>query len=98
MAAFKVCQARLAHLTRTGNALTPENAASLPRSSRSKQGSWPPVIIWWKRLKVSEASANDLPFTTEVIIDADALAMAQPSPWKLMSRMTPSLTSRYTVT
>jgi hypothetical protein len=45
MAAFRVCQARLAHLTRTGKALTPEKAASLPSASRSKQGSRPPVTI-----------------------------------------------------
>src|SRR5664279_4293925 len=45
MAAFSVCQARLAHLTRTGKALTPEKAASLPSASRSKQGSCPPVTI-----------------------------------------------------
>src|SRR5919197_33528 len=32
-AACSVCQASVAHLTRTGNSETPENAASLPRLS-----------------------------------------------------------------
>ncbi len=54
-----------------------------------QQGSWPPVIIWWERLKVSEASAKDFPFTTDVILDADVLAMAAPSP-RGYGRGTPS--------
>jgi len=49
-------------------------------------GDWP-VTSLWNRSKTLSASAVVLPFTLCVIIDAEALEMAHPEPWKLMSRI-----------
>ena len=38
IAAFSVCHARLAHLTRTGNSRTPAKADSFPSSSTARSG------------------------------------------------------------
>src|SRR4029079_962425 len=41
IADLRVCQARLAHLTRIGNSDTPENTASFPRVSGASSASVP---------------------------------------------------------
>ena len=51
-AARSVCQARVAHLTRTGYSRTPENTASLPSAARRRPGRVAsPVTSAWKRSK-----------------------------------------------
>src|SRR3989454_2031864 len=96
-AASRVCQARLAHFTRTGNSQTPERTASLPREvSTGSPGR--AVTILWNRSKSRWASAFDLPFTASVISDADAFEIAHPWPTKEMSSIVPSSRRRYTVT
>src|SRR6266699_5092011 len=95
--ACNVCQARVAHLTRTGNLETPEKTASLPSSARVPfAGDWPVTSLWnWS--KSLAASALVLPFTLCVIMDAEAVEIAHPEPWKLMSRIESPSKSRYTV-
>src|SRR5713226_482767 len=96
-AASRVCQARLAHLTRTGNSHTPDRTASFPRElSTGSPGR--AVTILWNRSKRPWASAFDLPFTASVIKDADAFEMAHPWPMNEMSAIVPSSRRRYTVT
>src|SRR5918994_6844025 len=80
-AAFIVCQAKLAHFTLAGNLHTPDNIFSLPRrSSSSSSTPISPVSILWTLSNTLSASASDLPFSSVVIIEADALEMAQPDP------------------
>ena len=52
----RVCQANVAHLTRTGNSRTPEKTASLPRFSVA--GSSPVRSSWkrWNRLSNSDSA------------------------------------------
>src|SRR2546428_2437874 len=96
-AASRVCQARLAHFTRTGNSQTPERTASLPREvSTGSPGR--AVTILWNRSKSRWASAFDLPFTASVMSDADALEIAHPWPTNEMSSIVPSSRRTYTVT
>ena len=87
----------LAHFTRTGNADTPENTASLPRVSDSPGGSVP-VTSWWKRSNSFSVSSRLLPLTAPVISDADALEMAHPAPRKLTSLITSPSIRTQTVT
>src|SRR5437660_1746448 len=70
-AACSVCQARVAHLTRTGNSETPEKTASFPSSARSPFVC-PVVTSLWNTSKSFSASALLFPFRIWVIIDADA--------------------------
>src|SRR6058998_4390510 len=96
-AASRVCQARLAHLTRTGNSQTPDRTASFPREvSTGSPGR--AVTILWNRSKSRWASAFDLPFTASVMSDADAFEIAHPWPTNEMSSIVPSSRRRYTVT
>ncbi len=84
-AAFSVCQGSVAHLTRTGYSRTPEKTASLPRSAAPSAWPWP-VIRSWNRSNRASASARVLPLTLSVIIDAEAVEIAQPAPWNATSR------------
>src|SRR5213594_3293622 len=87
-AASRVCQARLAHFTRTGNSQTPDRTASLPREvSTGSPGR--AVTILWNRSKRRWASAFDLPFTASVISDAEAFEIAHPWPTNDMSSIVP---------
>src|SRR2546427_2297096 len=96
-AASRVCQARLAHFTRTGNSQTPERTASFPRGpSTGSPGR--AVTILWNRSKSRWASAFDMPFTASVMSDADALEIAHPWPTNEMSSIVPSSRRTYTVT
>src|SRR2546425_587562 len=96
-AASRVCQAKLAHFTRTGNSQTPDRTASLPREA-STGSPGRAVTILWNLSKRRWASAFDLPFTASVISDADAFEIAHPWPTKEMSSIVPSSRRRYTVT
>src|SRR6059036_2943164 len=96
-AASRVCQARLAHLTRTGNSQTPDRTASFPRDvSTGSPGR--AVTILWNRSNRPWASAFDLPFTASVIRDADAFEIAHPWPTNDTSAIVPLSRRRYTVT
>ena len=77
----------MAHLTRTGNSETPEKTASLPSSARFPFAGDRPVTSLWNWSKSVSASALVLPFRLCVIRDAEALEIAHPEPWKLMSRI-----------
>src|SRR5262249_51078580 len=80
-AARSACQARVAHLTRAGYAETPPNTESLPRSDRSPQSALTrPVTMSWNLSNSFSISALVLPFTLCVIMDAEALEIAQPEP------------------
>src|SRR5215472_16698058 len=97
-AALSVCHGSVAHLTRTGYSRTPEKTASLPSSGEAAAPpSDFPVIRSWKRSKRASASAFVFPLTLSVIIEADAVEIAQPAPWKLMSFSTSPSRSRNTV-
>src|SRR5450631_629730 len=80
-AAISVCQAREAHLTRTGNSHTPEKTSSLSRPSELPV----PVTIAWNLAKSASMSAFDLPLTASLMSDADAVEIAQPAPFQRMS-------------
>src|SRR5262249_8164137 len=98
-AELTVCQARLAHFTRAGNLHTPDRIASLPTpfSSGGPFFLASPVSILCTFSKSSLASASVLPFSSPLIIEDEALEMAHPDPWKLMSLITPFSKSTYTV-
>src|ERR1700688_3742096 len=57
-----------------------------------------PVTREWKRSNRRRASPSDLPRSASVIIEADAVEMAQPTPSKAMSSILPSSTRRWTST
>ena len=61
-AALKVCQGRVAHLTRIGNCRTPASTSSRSKSSGAASGNGSPpascVTIWWKRSNKWRASAE----------------------------------------
>src|SRR6185503_563125 len=62
-AAFNVCHARVAHLTRAGNSATPASAASLPSLSGAPP---PPVSMPCTASKSAAASVRDLPLTASL--------------------------------
>src|SRR6267378_142755 len=97
-AAWRVCQGRLAHFTRTGNSQTPERTASFPSDWVSIRSPGRPVTILWNFSKRSRAWGSDFPFTASVIRDAEAFEIAQPWPRKATSAMLPPSSRRYTVT
>src|SRR5262249_47683030 len=70
-AARRVCQARVAHLPRTGNSRTPAKPASLPRPSVSGSACGSPVTRPWKLWNSSRASARVFPLRLSVIMEAD---------------------------
>src|SRR5262249_20329624 len=96
-AALSVCQGRVAHLTRTGYSRTPENTSSFPRSGPFRLPASLPVISAWNFSNSASASARVFPFTLSVIIDAEAVEIAQPAPWKLTSFNRSPSRSRKTV-
>src|SRR5262249_38477524 len=55
-AAWNVCQASVAHFTRTGNSRTPVNTASFPRSACESL----PVTRSWKPRKIDSACSSVL--------------------------------------
>ena len=97
MAAFIVCHARLAHFTRIGYSRTPESTASLPSASISTSEVAGAVSIVWNFSKNASASRTVLPFSSSVIIDAEAFEMAQPVPWNARSLIVSPSTYRNTV-
>src|SRR6516164_1868484 len=84
-AAFKVCQQRLAHLTRAGNSRTPESAASLPSEASGAPSGC--VRRACTLSKSCRAPARSLPLTASVMREAEAVEMAQPRPSKRISSM-----------
>src|ERR1700680_4570122 len=101
----RACQARVAHLTRIGYSPTPAKAASLPSSSAPPPAvsapprvepppSGAPVTRAWKRSKRCRVSSSDLPRSASVIIEAEAVEMAQPTPSKAISSIRPCSTRR----
>ena len=88
-----MCQASVAHFTRIGYALTPAKTASFPRASGSGRA-FSPVTTWWNAWKRSWASSTVLPMSTSVRVEAEAVEMAQPEPWKPMSSMRPPSPTR----
>ena len=79
MAADMVCQASVAHLTRMGNARTPESTCS--RSSASASSATAAmsksslVHIWWKFSNRARASGPVLPRRMSVISEAEAIGL-----------------------
>src|SRR5581483_5804829 len=94
-AAFRVCQQRLAHLTRAGNSRTPESAASLPREVSGP--AFCCVNRECTRPYRDRTVALSLPLTASVMSEAEAVEMAQPLPSKRMSSMRSSLRRSHTV-
>src|SRR5690606_12199635 len=94
IALCNVCQAKLAHLTRTGNSRTPDNTSNFPKSRPSGCVS---VSIRCMSLNSASTSDNGMPFTASVMSEADAVEMAHPCPTKLMSSTRSSLTFTKTV-
>src|SRR3990170_282128 len=84
-AARKVCHGNVAHFTLTGNSRTPEKTASFPSSPLSNTVSMSPVTRRCNLSKSISASARVFPFMLAVISEADALEIAHPEPWKLIS-------------
>ena len=82
-----MCHASVAHLTRTGYSRTPSKTCSLPSSTPCSAAT--PVSMWWKPSKISFASVTLLPLTASVMSEVEAVQMAQPWPWKLISSMMP---------
>src|SRR5690606_25271615 len=78
-AACRVCQGRIAHLTRVGKSRMPEKTVSRPRWFGCSGSSLPVAMSRNSWISVS-ASGRVLPLTAAVIIDADALQIAQDSP------------------
>ena len=74
-----------------GNRATPAKALILSISSISPSS---PVTRSWKRANMARASASDLPLTSSVITEAEAVEMAQPLPSNATSATVPSSTSR----
>src|SRR5205823_7199250 len=97
-AASRVCQARLAHFTRTGNSDTPERTASFPSPAVFTGSPGFPVTIRWKSWNSWWAWTRDFPFTASVMRDADAFEIAQPWPTKAISAIVSSRRRTYTVT
>src|ERR1051326_5642814 len=83
-AALSVCQGSVAHLTRTGYFFTPAKTASLPSDSACWGVNAGSVVMWWKPSKSLLISSRLFPLAICVIIDADAVQMAQPLPVKAM--------------
>src|SRR5207249_8813714 len=79
-AAWTVCHGNVAHLMRLGNSRTPAKTASL--SSRPATSPSDPFSVSMVRNRPNVSSAADtvLPLRAAVIIDAEALEMAQPEP------------------
>ena len=71
IAAFSVCQARLAHFTRTGNSRTPASDDSLPMSSTGRSGGV--VTIRWNRSKSASASMMTDAIKGHTVEEAGAL-------------------------
>ena len=94
-AALRVCQARAAHLTLTGNSDTPANTASFPSSGASRREAWEgsPVMRSWKRSKSASTWGRLFPLTLSVIMEAEAVEIEQPEPLKATS-LTRSPSSR----
>ena len=85
----------MAHLTRIGNSCTPAKTASLPSSAAAVaafEGS--AVTSSWNRSNSASASATVFPLRASVIIEAEAVEIAQPEPSKLTSRTTSPSTLR----
>ena len=57
-----------------------------------------PVTRAWKPAKRRRVSSSDLPRSASVIIDAEAVEMAQPTPSKAISSIRPCSTRRWTST
>ena len=79
-AASKVCQARVAHLIRTGKRRTPDKAIISPISSIEISDSSEEVSICLIIEDSAFAIFSDLPFISVVIKEAEAFEIAQPSP------------------
>src|SRR5690606_8471979 len=94
-AAVSVCHASVAHFTRIGNSATPAKAASVSRTSSS--GSVSPFTIDRNAPKRSRASRTVLPLSASVIVEALAVEIAQPAPWKPMSAITSPSTTTFTL-
>jgi hypothetical protein len=89
-----VCHASVAHFTRIGNSRTPPNAASFPSPVAGALPVGSDVRSVWNFLKSDSTSSSVRPFNVSVIIDAEAVEMAQPAPSKPASWMRPSRTFR----
>src|SRR5262245_23578194 len=79
-APFIACHDSAAHLTREGYCQMPEKIFNLLSSFGSTSGFNSPSSRPWNSLKRCRASSSVLPVSATVIIDAEALLMAQPAP------------------
>jgi len=89
-----VCQGRIAHLTREGRSLMPANTTRRPRWLGCVATSSRPVAISRNSCTSCSACSIRLPFTLAVIMDAEALQIAQLSPSKATFSIDPSCTFR----
>src|SRR5215831_10842611 len=93
-AARRVCQGSVAHLIRIGNSRTPSKTASRPGRAEASAAGRSSVSIALNCSMAAAASPTVFPLSAAVIIEAEALEMAQPDPWKPMSRsVSPSTSS-----
>ena len=83
-----MCQGSVAHLMRTGYSRTPEKTSSFSRSGPPDPGPAAEVIRAWNFWKSASASPVVIPLTRSVIIEAEAVEIAHPAPWKAMSLTT----------
>src|SRR3954453_15613728 len=77
-AVSRAFQARSAHFTRAGNRATPDKARSEP-SSLSSALAWPSMTSR-KRFRIESISARLFPFTSWVIMEAEACEIEHPRP------------------
>src|SRR5215467_3556009 len=92
-AARSVCQGSVAHLIRIGNSRTPVRTSSRPGRAEASAGR-SSVSMALNCSTAAAASLTVFPLSAAVIIEAEALEMAQPDPWKAMSRsVSPSTSS-----
>src|SRR5215510_9508819 len=93
-AARSVCQGSVAHLIRIGNSRTPARTASRPGRAEGSAEDRSSVSMALNCSTAAAASLSVFPLSAAVIIEAEAFEMAQPDPWKAMSRsVSPSTSS-----
>ena len=81
-------------MIRTVYSRTPEKTSSFSRSGPPSPGPEADVIRSWNFSNRASACFCVIPLTRSVIIEADAVEIAQPDPWKLTSLSTSPSTFR----
>lgn len=85
-ASSRVCQARVAHLTRAGKCFTLVRRLSSSNSGAERRA-WSGLLrvqMDWKSVESCLAEETDFPLRSLVMMETEAMEMAQPSPSKQM--------------